>query len=86
MWNVTRRESSHMESLNSDVSEICPKTGDRIAPVELPKKMVIKRFFGMNKNLPHPLDKYKAMGTKNMSTEQLDSAYSIIKGLLCKTA
>lgn len=80
-----KKRMDHMESLQGDVMEICPETGERIEPVEIPKKFVVKRYLMYGKNMPHPLDKYKKMTVKNMTDEQIDSAYKIIKRITkCK--
>jgi hypothetical protein len=83
MWTVgTKRKPDHMKSEQGDVREICPKTGEQIDPVELPKSFIVKRFLMDQRSLPHPLDKYKAMGVKNMTEKQIEAAYKIIKGIV----
>lgn len=80
-----KRSMNHMESLQGEVSEICPNTGEMIDPVEIPKALVVKRYLMGARNLPHPLDKYKAIKVKNMTEKQIESAYKIIKGITkCK--
>jgi hypothetical protein len=80
MWNVGRTPE-FMISSNSSVVEICPQTGNPIDIVVIPRHIVIRRFFSLNNNLPHPLNKYKAMGLKGMTETQLESCYNIIKGM-----
>lgn len=83
MWSVgTKRKPEHMESEQGKVRQICPKTGEEIGPVEIPRRFVVYRFLLDNRSLPHPLDKYKAMGIKEMSEEQIESAYKIIKNIV----
>ena len=83
MWHVgTKRKPDHMKSEQGTVREICPKTGEEIEPVTLPKNFVVKRFLMDSRSLPHPLDKYKEMGVKNMTKKQIESAYKIIKGIV----
>ena len=83
MWNVgTKRSPDHMKSEQGAIREICPKTGEHTAPKELSKRFVVKRYLMGSSKLPHPLDKYKAMGTKKMTDEQINSAYGIIKGMM----
>jgi hypothetical protein len=77
----TGRSPDHMRSEQSEARGICPETGDVIEIQEVDKKIVVKRFLQGSKNLPHPLDKYKAIKVKNMTPKQIESAYNIIKGI-----
>lgn len=76
-----RRRDDHMSTNQGEPVGICPKTGERIEIQPVPIKIIVRRFLMNFKKLPHPLDKYKAMGVKNMTDRQIESAYKIIKNM-----
>lgn len=81
MKGIERRLYSHMQSIVSPVREIDSKTGEYIEPKEIPKKLVVQHYFKRDKNPPFELLAFKQIGFKNLTDEQIDAAYDMIKGL-----
>lgn len=77
---IKKREYNHMQSIREPVREVCPKTGQYIAPREISKLLTVRHFLeSRTSTLPHPLDKYREMGAEHLTDSQIESAYNIIK-------
>lgn len=81
MDSVKKRLYNHMQSIVKEVRHIDPKTGEYVnEQIEIPKRATIRHFFNNRKSLAPPLDAYRNIGVKNLTDEQVESAYNIIKG------
>jgi hypothetical protein len=69
-----------MQSIVKPVKEIDPKTGLYVEPKEIPKHLTVQHYLNNTVNPIHPLNIYKSKGVKNMTQDEVDEAYTIIKG------
>lgn len=76
---IKQIEFEHMQGTKQPVLEICPKTGEYIEAVEIPKKLTINHFFKKLKNLPDEIQYYRNIGVKNLTDEQIDEVYKLVK-------